>query len=98
MGNFARVRRRKLNIRKVFVISLIVVLDISLVLTAISPNVVVDIVLWLKTENIGMYKGIHTIIVAVTVCNDVLAIFIFGVILSGVASSGMKINPRIYLI
>lgn len=60
----------------------------SLVITAVSPNVVVDIVLWLKTEKLGLYKDIHTIIIAVTTCNDVLSIFFFRVVLTIIFSNG----------
>lgn len=59
-----------------------------MVITAVSPNVVVDVVLWLKNERLGFYKGIHTIIVAVTAGNDVLSIFCFGVVLSAIISTG----------
>lgn len=56
--------------------------------TAVSPNVVVDILLRLKEEKIGLYKGIHTIIIAVTTCNDVISIFFFGVVLGIIFSTG----------
>lgn len=59
-----------------------------LVITAVSPNVVIDIVLWLKVEKLGLYKGIHTIIIAVTTINDVLSIFLFNVILGVIFSTG----------
>jgi len=35
-----------------------------------------------------MNKGIHTVIIAVTSCNDVLAIFLFGVLLGIAFSTG----------
>ncbi|XP_058055767.1 sodium/hydrogen exchanger 9B2 [Anopheles bellator] len=54
---------------------------LGLVVTAISPNVVVTVLLRLREERLGLGKGIHTLIIAVTSCNDVLAIFLFGVIL-----------------
>lgn len=60
----------------------------SLVVTAISPNVVVTVLLRLKEERLGMNKGIHTLIIAMTSCNDVLAIFLFGVILGVIFSTG----------
>lgn len=60
-----------------------------LIITAVSPNVVIDIVLWLKIEKLGLYKGIHTIIIAVTTINDVLSIFLFNVILGIIFSTGM---------
>lgn len=64
----------------------------SLVVTAVSPNVVVTVLLNLKEERLGLYKGIHTIILAMTSCNDVIAIFLFGVVLSVIFSTG-----RIYI-
>lgn len=60
----------------------------SLVVTAVSPNVVVTVLLRLKEERLGMNKGIHTLIIAMTSCNDVLAIFLFGVILGVIFSTG----------
>jgi solute carrier family 9B (sodium/hydrogen exchanger), member 1/2 len=38
--------------------------------------------------SIGMNKGIHTVIVAVTSCNDIFAIFFFGVTCGIVFSTG----------
>lgn len=64
----------------------------SLVVTAVSPNVVVTVLLNLKEERLGLYKGIHTIILAMTSCNDVIAIFLFGVVLSIIFSTGLYIN------
>ncbi|XP_050100008.1 sodium/hydrogen exchanger 9B2 isoform X2 [Anopheles aquasalis] len=61
---------------------------LGLVVTAISPNVVVTVLLRLKEERLGMNKGIHTLIIAVTSCNDVLAIFLFGVILGLIFTTG----------
>lgn len=60
----------------------------SLVVTSVSPNVVVDVVIWLKTEKLGLYKDMHTIIIAVTTCNDVLSIFFFRVVLAIIFSTG----------
>lgn len=60
-----------------------------------SPNVVIDIVLWLKIEKLGLYKGIHTIIIAVTTINDVLSIFCFNVILGVIFSTGKLEYNRI---
>lgn len=37
---------------------------------------------------LGMNKGIHTIIIAMLSCNDVIAIFLFGVLLGIVFSTG----------
>ncbi|XP_053673820.1 sodium/hydrogen exchanger 9B2 [Anopheles nili] len=61
---------------------------LGLVETAISPNVVVTVLLRLKEERLGLNKGIHTLIIATTSCNDVLAIFLFGVILGVIFSTG----------
>ncbi|XP_031633626.1 sodium/hydrogen exchanger 9B2 isoform X2 [Contarinia nasturtii] len=61
---------------------------LGFIVTAVSPNVVIDIVLWLKVEKLGLYKGIHTIIIAVTTINDVLSIFCFNVILGIIFSTG----------
>ncbi|XP_055312721.1 putative SLC9B1-like protein SLC9B1P1 isoform X3 [Sitodiplosis mosellana] len=61
---------------------------LGLIITAVSPNVVIDIVLWLKIEKLGLYKGIHTIIIAVTTINDVLSIFCFNVVLGVIFSTG----------
>lgn len=61
---------------------------LGLVVTAVSPNVVVTVLLRLKEERLGMNKGIHTLIIAMTSCNDVLAIFLFGVILGVIFSTG----------
>ncbi|KAL7016834.1 hypothetical protein ACKWTF_010154 [Chironomus riparius] len=61
---------------------------LGLVVTAISPNVVVTILLKLKEERLGLNKGIHTVIIAVTSCNDVIAIFLFGVLLGIAFSTG----------
>lgn len=63
-------------------------MDHRLIVTAVSPNVVIDIVLWLKIEKLGLYKGIHTIIIAVTTINDVLSIFLFNVVLGVIFSTG----------
>lgn len=60
----------------------------SLVVTAVSPNVVVTILLRLREERLGLNKGIHTLIIAMTSCNDVLAIFLFGVVLNCIFVSG----------
>lgn len=63
--------------------------------TAVSPNVVVTVMLKLKEEKLGMNKGIHTLIYAMTTCNDVVSIFVFGVILGVVFSTGEQ-NYIIY--
>lgn len=63
-------------------------LVMGLVVTAISPNVVISVLLKLKQDGIGLYKGIHTIIIAVTSCNDIIAIFLFGVTCGIIFSSG----------
>lgn len=61
---------------------------LGLVITAISPNVVVTVMLRLKELKLGLNNGIHTVIYATTTFNDVIAIFIFGVILGTVFSKG----------
>jgi NhaP-type Na+/H+ or K+/H+ antiporter len=60
----------------------------GLVVTAISPNVVISVLLKLKQDGIGLYKGIHTIIIATTSCNDIIAIFLFGVLCGVIFSTG----------
>ncbi|KAH8354411.1 hypothetical protein KR084_010374, partial [Drosophila pseudotakahashii] len=60
---------------------------LGLVITAVSPNVVVTVMLKLKEDRLGLNSGIHTLIYAMTTCNDVVAIFMFGVIISVVFSS-----------
>lgn len=61
---------------------------LGFVLTAVSPNVVISILLDLKQKRLGMNKGIHTVIIGMTGCNDVLSIFLFGVILGTIFSVG----------
>lgn len=61
---------------------------LGLVITAISPNVVVTVMLKLKEERLGLNNGIHTLIYATTTFNDVLAIFLFGVFLGAAFSQG----------
>lgn len=61
---------------------------LGLVITAVSPNVVISILLQLKEKRLGMNKGIHTVIIGMTGCNDVLSIFVFGVILGTIFSTG----------
>lgn len=64
--------------------------------TAVSPNVVVDILLRLREENLGLYKGIHTIIITVTTCSDVLSIFLFGLVLGLIFSTGKNgLSPHL---
>lgn len=70
----------------------------SLVVTAVSPNVVVDIVLWLKLEKLGLYKDIHTIIIAVTTYNDVVSIFFFRVVLAMIFSTGIHMPLHLFAI
>lgn len=67
---------------------------LGLVVTAISPNVVISVLLKLKEEGIGLYKGIHTIIIAVTSVNDIISIFLFGV-LSGIIFSSGDLSQKI---
>ncbi|KAL9891584.1 na[+]/H[+] hydrogen antiporter 2 isoform 6-T10 [Glossina fuscipes fuscipes] len=59
-----------------------------LIITAVSPNVVVTVMLKLKEERLGLNDGIHTLIYAMTACNDILAIFLFGVMIGIIFSKG----------
>lgn len=61
---------------------------LGLVITAVSPNVVISILLELKQKRLGLNKGIHTVIIGMTGCNDVVSIFFFGVVLGAIFSSG----------
>ncbi|XP_030371431.1 sodium/hydrogen exchanger 9B1 isoform X2 [Scaptodrosophila lebanonensis] len=61
---------------------------LGLVITAVSPNVVVTVMLKLKEERLGLNSGIHTLIYAMTTCNDVASIFMFGVVISVIFSTG----------
>lgn len=61
---------------------------LGLVVTAVSPNVVISILLELKQRRLGLNKGIHTVIIGMTGCNDVLSIFLFGVLLGTIFSTG----------
>ncbi|XP_032289350.1 sodium/hydrogen exchanger 9B1 isoform X2 [Drosophila virilis] len=60
---------------------------LGLVITAVSPNVVVTVMLKLKEDRLGLNSGIHTLIYAMTTCNDVVAIFMFGVVISIIFST-----------
>lgn len=62
---------------------------LGLVITAVSPNVVISILLDLKQKRLGLNKGIHTVIIGMTGCNDVLSIFIFGVVIGAIFSTGV---------
>lgn len=64
---------------------------LGFIITAISPNVVVTVVLSLKEQKLGS-NIIHTIILAVTTFNDVLAIFCSGVLLGVIFSTGSVRN------
>lgn len=66
----------------------------SLVITAVSPNVVVTVMLKLKEDRLGLNSGIHTLIYAMTTCNDVVAIFMFGVIISVIFSTSTWGRPH----
>lgn len=61
---------------------------LGLVVTAVSPNVVISILMDLKEKRLGMNKGIHTVIAGMTGCNDVISIFFFGVVLGIIFSTG----------
>lgn len=43
---------------------------------------------WHGVPRLGVNKGIHTVIIAMTSCNDVIAIFLFGVLCGVVFSTG----------
>lgn len=62
---------------------------LGFVITAVSPNVVISILMELKQKKLGLNKGIHTVIIGTTGCNDVLSIFLFGVILGTIFSTGL---------
>lgn len=57
------------------------------IVTAISPNVVVTVVWSLREQKLGS-NMIHTIILAVTTFNDVIAIFCSAVLLGIIFSTG----------
>lgn len=59
-----------------------------LIVTAVSPANVVDILLWLQSKRLGLYKGIHTIIIATTILNNALVIIIFNIILTVILKTG----------
>uniref|UniRef100_A0A1A9W1N2 Cation/H+ exchanger transmembrane domain-containing protein n=1 Tax=Glossina brevipalpis TaxID=37001 RepID=A0A1A9W1N2_9MUSC len=61
---------------------------LGLIITAVSPNVVVTVMLKLKEERLGLNNGIHTLIYAMTACNDILAIFLFDVMIGMIFSKG----------
>lgn len=61
---------------------------LGFVITAVSPNVVISILLELKQKRLGLNKGLHTVIIGMTGCNDVLSIFLFGTILGTIFSTG----------
>jgi len=61
---------------------------LGLVVTAISPNVVVTVLLQLREERLGLNKGIHTLIIANCSLNDVISIFLFGVVMGIVFATG----------
>ena len=44
----------------------------------------------LKEERLGLNGGIHTLIYAMTTCNDVVAIFLFGVFVGVIYSTGKE--------
>ncbi|KAJ6640327.1 Sodium/hydrogen exchanger 9B2, partial [Pseudolycoriella hygida] len=61
---------------------------LGLVLTAISSNIIEDVLLKLKEKRFGLNKDIHTLIIAVTSCNNIVAIFLFGISTGIVFSQG----------
>lgn len=60
---------------------------LGFIITAISPNVVVTVVLSLREQKLGS-NVIHTIILAVTTFNNVVAIFTSSVLLGVIFSTG----------
>ncbi|XP_054081726.1 sodium/hydrogen exchanger 9B2 isoform X2 [Zeugodacus cucurbitae] len=68
---------------------------LGLVITAVSPNVVVTVMLKLREERLGLNSGIHTLIYAMTSCNDVVAIFLFGVFMSVIFSTDKSLTEQI---
>lgn len=75
--------------RCVYILRFLLLFHFSFVVTAVSPNVVVTVMLSLKEQRLGLNNGIHTLIYAMTTCNDVVSIFLFGVILGAIFTSGM---------
>ncbi|XP_055645038.1 sodium/hydrogen exchanger 9B2-like [Toxorhynchites rutilus septentrionalis] len=61
---------------------------LGLVVTAVAPNVVISILLRVKGERLGLNKGIHKLIVAMTICNHIIVIFLIGVMLGVIFSTG----------
>lgn len=59
------------------------------ILGAVSPAVVVPSMLSLQDSGYGVDKGIPTLIMAASSCDDVLAISMFGVFLGIAFSEGM---------
>lgn len=64
---------------------------LGFIITAISPNVVVTVVMNLREQKMGS-NVIHTIILAVTTLNDVTAIFCSGCLLGVIFSTGSLRN------
>lgn len=58
-------------------------------MTAISPNIVGSVLLTLKEKRLGLNKGIHSLIIAVANCNDVIAICLFGIAMGMLFSTGI---------
>lgn len=90
MGHGSGVSRSISQLLEEAIYSCIYVARLSsrLVITAVSPNVVVTVMLKLKEDRLGLNSGIHTLIYAMTTCNDVVAIFMFGVVISMIFSTG----------
>lgn len=42
----------------------------------------------MREQRLGLYKGIHTIIIATLSCNNVISIFVFGIVLGAIFSTG----------
>lgn len=65
-----------------------------LVITAVSPNVVVNVLFKLKEKRLGLNKGIQTLIIAVASCNNIISIFLFGVAIGIAFSTGTVQNSN----
>lgn len=49
----------------------------------------------LKEKRLGLNKGIHTLIIAVASCNNIISIFLFGVTIGIAFSTGTVQNSKI---
>lgn len=62
----------------------------SFLLSAVSPAVVVPVLLGLQERGYGESKGIATLVIAASSMDDVLAISIYGICLSMIFHTGSK--------